>query len=76
MARTLEQFPTLATQRYPWAEWLNGEVWQLFKGEDYTSKSSTVLSNARTQAKRLGGAVRTRTLVEEGRESLVIQYRS
>ena len=76
MPRKLEQFPVAGTRRYPWDEWLNGDVWQLFKGDDYTSKTTTILSNARIQAKRLGGSVRTRTLVEQGRESLVLQFRS
>jgi len=73
--RKLEAFPQAGTRRYPWDEWLNGEVWQLFKGEDYTAKTPTILSNARIQAKRLGGSVRTRTLEEQGRESLVLQFR-
>ena len=76
LPRKLEQFPVAGTRRYPWDEWLNGEVWQLFKGEDYTSKTATILSNARIQAKRLGGSVRTRTLTDEGRESLVLQFQS
>ena len=76
MPRKLDAFPQAGTRRYPWDEWLNGEVWQLFKDEDDSSKTTTILSNARIQAKRLGGSVRTRTLMEQGRESLALQFRS
>jgi len=54
---------------------MDGQVWQLARGEDYTAKTNTVLANARAQAKRRGGTVRTRILNDAGRESLVIQSR-
>jgi hypothetical protein len=75
MARKLESFPASPTRRYPWDEWLNGDVWQIVRGEDYSARTTTVLSNARLQARRLGGSVRARTLVDSGRESLVLQFR-
>ena len=74
MSRKLDRFPSPVARRYPWELWLNGEVWQLYKDDDYTSKTPTLLANARLQAKRLGGRIRTRTLGEHGRESLVLQF--
>jgi hypothetical protein len=76
MAQTLDRFPSAGGQpRYPWEHWLDGQVWQLAKGDDYTSKAATVIANARTQAKRRGGAVRTRLLNEGGRQTVVLQFR-
>jgi hypothetical protein len=39
MAQRLEEFPALSTRRYPWEQWLNGEVWQLFKGKGGSIRS-------------------------------------
>lgn len=75
MAVRLESFPRpTSTSRYPWEQWLDGNVWQLFKGEDYTARDETLLSNARTQARRRSGKVRTRKLVEAGKASVVLQF--
>lgn len=76
MAQTLERFPVAGGQpRYPWEQWLDGQVWQLAKGDDYTSKATTVIANARTQAKRRGGAVCTRLLNDGGLQTVVLQFR-
>jgi hypothetical protein len=53
----------------------DGQVWKLTRGDDYTAKTSTVMANARMQAKRRGGTVRTCMQNEDGRESLVIEFR-
>lgn len=75
MAERLDAFPGLSTRRYPWEEWLNGDVWQLFAGEDYTSKTRTIIAGARARAKRMDGGLRTRLFEEEsGRESVVLQF--
>jgi hypothetical protein len=74
MPKTLENFPALPTQRYPWDELMNGQVWQLTRGEDYDAKTSTLVANARAQAKRRGGTLRTRILASADREQLVIQF--
>jgi hypothetical protein len=74
MAKALETFPALPSQRYPWDELMNGQVWELTRGDDYTAKTPTVLANARAQAKRRGGTLRTRTFNNSGREQLVIQF--
>jgi hypothetical protein len=54
MPRKLERFPSATTSRYPWAELLDGHPWQLFSGEDFVSKPTTLIANARAQAKRRG----------------------
>ncbi len=75
MARRLDEFPGAAARRYPWEQWLNGEVWQLSAGEDFTSKPGTVVQSARARARRMGGGLRTRLLHEDGNvESVVLQF--
>ena len=76
MARRLDQFPRVkGNAKYPWDEWLDGSPWQLTPGEDFKAKVPTVLASARAQAKRRGGRVRTRTLMNGERETLVLQFR-
>jgi hypothetical protein len=75
MATRLERFPPAATSRYPWDELLNGDPWKLVSGEDFTSKPTTLIANARMQAKRRGGMVRTRLFQDGDRASVVIQFR-
>jgi hypothetical protein len=72
--RRLERFPVAASARYPWDEVLNGDPWELLRGEDFTSKPSTLIANARVQAKRRGGTIRTRTLIEGDKTAVVLQY--
>jgi hypothetical protein len=76
MARKLEKFPMATTGRYPWDELLNGDPWELVSGEDFTAKPTTIIANARVQAKRRGGMVRTRLFQNGDRASVVIQFRS
>jgi hypothetical protein len=71
----LDRFPAAATSRYPWDELLDGDPWELVQGEDFRAKPTTFVANARAQAKRRGGTVRTRLLQEGDRSSVVIQFR-
>jgi hypothetical protein len=75
MPRKLESFPSAASSRYPWDELLDGDPWELVSGEDFTAKPSTLVANARAQAKRRGGTIRTRLLQNGDRASVVIQFR-
>jgi hypothetical protein len=75
MPRKLERFPSAATSRYPWDELLDGDPWELVSGEDFVAKPMTLIANARAQAKRRGGTVRTRMLQNGDRASVVIQFR-
>jgi hypothetical protein len=77
MPRKLDRFPSAATARYPWDQLLDGDPWELVAGEDFAAKPSTFIANARGQAKRRGGVLRTRLLQNgHGRTSVVIQFRS
>ena len=77
MARRLDTFPRAQGHaKYPWDEWMDGSPWELVRGEDFDAKLPTLLSSARTQAKRRGGVVRTRTLTDGDRARLVLQFRT
>jgi hypothetical protein len=75
MARKLERFPAAATSRYPWDDLLDGSPWELVQGEDFESRPETVVANARLQAKKRGGNVRTRLLQNGDRASVVIEFK-
>ena len=75
MPRKLERFPAAAASRYPWDELLDGDPWELVADEDFVAKPTTLIANARAQAKRRGGTVRTRLLQNGDRASIVIQFR-
>ncbi len=74
MARKLDSFPAATGARYPWDDYLDGNVWELVRGEDFTSKTATFRANAQIQAKKRGGRVRSKGSVSNGREALVIQF--
>ena len=74
MAQKLSAFPSSTGQRYPWDEWLDGDPWQLVRGEDYDAKTATLISNARVQADKRDGTVRTRNLQDAGREIVILQF--
>ena len=59
---------------YPWDELLDGSPWELVAGEDFASKPKTFIQNARLQARRRGGSVRTRLFENGSRASVVIQF--
>jgi len=70
MAETVEQFQPLRPKRqgkpkYPWQDWLNGEPWLLYAGEDFTCQSDSLVSSAAKFAQRNGFAVRS-SISEDG----------
>ncbi len=74
MAKTLDSFPSpyLAggrTAKYPWDEWLNGEIWQLLEGVDFQPKAHSFRVQVHHKAQTVGKTVRTQQI--EG--GLVIQ---
>jgi hypothetical protein len=76
MARQLEVFPSPRSEaRYPWDKWLDGSVWELEAGRDFTSKIPTFRANAQLQARKRGGGVRTRLLDDGQVTHLVMQFR-
>ena len=77
MSMKLDRFPVAGgSPRYPWSEWLNGDVLQLRAGEDFTCQATTLVQSARSQAEKRGGTVRTRHLRDDDGESVVIQFRA
>src|SRR5439155_12901445 len=53
LARVRETWPTLEVrQRYPWSDWLDGQIWELERGRDFDAKPKTFAQNAHMQAKR------------------------
>lgn len=74
LPRKLEHFPEKGGSRYPWDQLLDGSTWELVKGEDFTSRPQTIISSARTQARRRGGSVRTRLFVGPDRTAVVLQF--
>lgn len=47
--------------KHDWASLLNGKVWSVESGVDFTSKPAIFLAQARMQAKKRGGKLRTQT---------------
>jgi hypothetical protein len=72
MPEKLDVFPLASLARHDWDELLNGDIWKLRHGTDYDAKSKTFIQNARHQAKRRNGNVRTRLLEDES--VVVIQF--
>lgn len=58
---------------YPWHEWLNGEVWDLRRGQHYEVPSERLRRNAWLMAHRKGKKVRTRLVRDDAGEGLVLR---
>jgi hypothetical protein len=71
----LEDFPPASTPSYPWDEWLNGQPWELRRGDDFAGKVPTLRATAKSQAKKRGGTLRTRSFSRDDGEYLVVQFR-
>lgn len=75
MARKLDQFPLSKAAKYPWDEYMDGNVWELTRGEDFDCSVTSMQGAARTQANRRRGTVRMRTRhSNDGRELVVLQF--
>jgi hypothetical protein len=59
MANQLTEFPSKPRRRYPWDEWLNGEVWQVQQGEDFDCTMASFYTLLWVTAKTRGGKART-----------------
>jgi hypothetical protein len=44
---------------YPWADWMNGQTWELTKGVDFPGKARAFQSNLHHKSHALGKRVRT-----------------
>jgi len=65
MARVVDALPRSragggAGPIYPWDEWLDGRVWELTAGEDFTIRIDSMRSSASSFSRKIGRTVRTR----------------
>jgi hypothetical protein len=60
MATPIPTFPPRAkSTRYPWSLWLNGAIWQLRQGIDFTVTPKSFQSAAFARAKAMGKKLQT-----------------
>jgi hypothetical protein len=63
MARTLKRFDFperhAANSRYPWDQWLDGQIWQITRGEDFDISTESMRVRLYPAAKARGGSIRT-----------------
>jgi glycine cleavage system aminomethyltransferase T len=72
MARTLDAFPEGSGRgSYPWNEWLDGKIWELEAGVDFTVKLDSFKGAALAAARTREGKLRT---AKVGDKKLVIQF--
>lgn len=64
----------LSPARYPWDEWLDGQIWQIVAGEDYECSTESMRVQVYGAAKRLGTKATTR--VTSNPEGLLIQAKA
>src|SRR5271167_1017294 len=77
MAKRLDSFPAHephASRRYPWAEWTDGGIWEIRRGEDYDAPTENMRVNLHMKADALTIKVRTRKVRDESGEGLVFQF--
>lgn len=75
MAKELKEFPADGrgrTARYDWETWLNGKVWQLEAGADFTSKAGSMRTLIYSHARKAGGTARIQ--IQEGGKIVVVQF--
>ena len=75
MAKKLKEWPQGRVMRgayskYPWAEWLDGNIWMLKQGEDFFADMRSMRVMTYNMAKKFGLRVNT-TVVDE--RTLVIK---
>lgn len=77
MARKLDKFPSgLKPERptmYPWAEWLDGSVWELHHGEDFKVSAESIKTQARVVARTTRGG-HVEAMVFNNKKSVVLQF--
>lgn len=62
---------------YPWAQWLDGGIWALTPGEDFTEDVNTFRSRAYTKCRQLlGSQYRVRTKQNPKRQAPVLYLQS
>jgi hypothetical protein len=77
MARKLNSFPGAGApspQKYPWAEWTDGSVWEIRSGEDYDVATENMRVNLHMKAETLSCRVKTQKIRDDEGEGLVFQF--
>lgn len=64
---------------YPWPQWCDGSTWRIRQGEDYTAKTTSMVSMLQRAARERGLKVRVRPDWDPGNpgyaESITFQFR-
>jgi hypothetical protein len=77
MARRLSAFGENggdAPRRYPWADWTDGQAWEITRGDDYDVATENMRVILHLRAGDMNRKVRTRKVRDERGESLVFQF--
>jgi hypothetical protein len=76
VARRVKAFPeAVRPTKYPWADWLDGEIWELKSGEDFDGKPTNFRSVALSQARNRGGRVKTHLQkLDDGSAKMYLQF--
>jgi hypothetical protein len=78
MARRRDAFPGEpqrgTPQKYPWAEWTDGSVWEIRHGEDYDVPTENMRTNLHMRATADLRKVRTQKITDAKGEGLVFQF--
>lgn len=74
MAKQLDKFKWTRS-KYPWDAWTNGEIWEIRRGDDFESETTSMVPQLHEYGRRNGFKVKTRTLKGEGSpDTIVFQY--
>lgn len=63
MAEVLDSFDFIGRgrrQKYPWSDWLNGKIWKLTQGHDFSVSPGHMRNSVFTAARANGKRVHTR----------------
>jgi hypothetical protein len=76
VARRVKEFPEpVRPSKYPWGDWLDGQIWELKSGEDFDGKPTNFRSVALAQARNRGGRVKTHLQKQEdGSARMYLQF--
>lgn len=65
MAKVLPKFPPHNNAKYPWDEWLDGQLWQVKRGEDYAPPAEVFRSYIHRVARERGLLATVRKVGED-----------
>lgn len=77
MAEKVDHLPELdrrPARRYPWEDWMDGDVWKLRRGEDFDVEADVFRNRLYSVSAKKGKKVATRKRVEDGTEILLVQF--